>query len=787
MPSAFRETKDPVEQSMRLSQIDLMQKQKGATAVNTALTAMKLGDAVMESKVLDAGAREVKSWFDPEKQTAEEAVEAIGRVPDPEKERLRRQAIRDMQQGYLTKAKGHFDSKADESEALERFRARGTETIDRDEHLRREAARILKPPKMGLLEDDAYDSEEVMERARHGYEETPEGRARQKAGMLSKAAARRLASSFAGGKNPKDTEEGFFQRLAGGESATTPPTTPAAAPAAAPTPAAAPAAPPALAQELDALTARMKKQPAGKNHMNRQRVRKAIKDEEISEGLAALLEKANLEAMGKPTAYGPKTFAAAKEMLANAPAPAAPAAVETPETRDQKLKQTLETLQGREPAPQPVAAAPERPTPMAPSAAVLGRHGQPFKNVHEAGNNAASMIALGEAERMAVTPTFDVRDPLQSAESFRQFAEQLMQEERLPPEQLPRNADGFVDLNQLRGLTAQNILAMAGRQVWSDEEMAVLSAIAREKADLDGFQNLFGRKYKDDAASAAWEAQRVRRTGSQEQRLGMYKSLAQIFKNVNKAHHLGEKPATERSIQFKNYRLKPREWRKKALKGGLRNIKAKAPHLMAQINYTATGGDSKNLNRFMEAPAWRNKALGEKWVEKDAEGNVLRVLKTNQDVIAEMGNQDADNAIAIWRTEQSARDSNRRAANQTARETRLSKQRLKGKAGLDALKANNDPEHGALKTELDNLLSKARAIQSANKKGNDSIMSEENVTYETMEDLYKKVDENNREADKRLKDIEADIKVALAKINKAAAKYRPEKTETTNLNDLLGQ
>jgi hypothetical protein len=104
MPNAFREAKDPVEQSMKIGQIDLMQKQKGATAVNTALTAMKLGDAVMESKPINAMAREVGSWFGDEGSTdrGEKLFDEYGKdkktqtttPPKPDPDKKKQEAVR---------------------------------------------------------------------------------------------------------------------------------------------------------------------------------------------------------------------------------------------------------------------------------------------------------------------------------------------------------------------------------------------------------------------------------------------------------------------------------------------------------------------------------------------------------------------------------------------------------------------------------------------------------------------------------------------------------------------
>jgi hypothetical protein len=74
MPNMFREGVDPVERSMKVSQVELMQKQKGATAVNTALNALKLGDAVMESKPINALADEVGSWFRPDVEMPGKAI-----------------------------------------------------------------------------------------------------------------------------------------------------------------------------------------------------------------------------------------------------------------------------------------------------------------------------------------------------------------------------------------------------------------------------------------------------------------------------------------------------------------------------------------------------------------------------------------------------------------------------------------------------------------------------------------------------------------------------------------
>tara|TARA_R110000823_G_scaffold18290_6_gene57306 strand:- start:11635 stop:14196 length:2562 start_codon:yes stop_codon:yes gene_type:complete len=58
----FKKGENSVDQSAKVSGIGLQQVQKGNTAVSTALAAMKLGDAVMESKPLNALVDEVKSW-----------------------------------------------------------------------------------------------------------------------------------------------------------------------------------------------------------------------------------------------------------------------------------------------------------------------------------------------------------------------------------------------------------------------------------------------------------------------------------------------------------------------------------------------------------------------------------------------------------------------------------------------------------------------------------------------------------------------------------------------------
>ena len=66
MPSMFKKGENSVAQSAKVSTIGLQQAQKGHTAVSTALAAMKFGDAVMESKPLNALVDEVKSWGHPD-------------------------------------------------------------------------------------------------------------------------------------------------------------------------------------------------------------------------------------------------------------------------------------------------------------------------------------------------------------------------------------------------------------------------------------------------------------------------------------------------------------------------------------------------------------------------------------------------------------------------------------------------------------------------------------------------------------------------------------------------
>ncbi|MAN61102.1 MAG: hypothetical protein CMI60_04060 [Parvibaculum sp.] len=102
MPNAFREAKDPVEQSMKIGQIDLMQKQKGATAVNTALAAAEFGKKVMP--VFDAAAREAGSWFGDEGSTdrGEKLFDEYGKdkkaqtttPPEPDPDKKKQEAVR---------------------------------------------------------------------------------------------------------------------------------------------------------------------------------------------------------------------------------------------------------------------------------------------------------------------------------------------------------------------------------------------------------------------------------------------------------------------------------------------------------------------------------------------------------------------------------------------------------------------------------------------------------------------------------------------------------------------
>ena len=135
MPSMFREAKDPVEQSMKLSQIDLMQKQKGATAVNTALTAMKLGDAVMESKPINALAREVGSWFGDEgstdrgKKLFEEYGSAKPKTVTPPAADLRSQAAASVPLGQV--AKQGMQEQGFDLSSVDGVRAAGKELLKR--------------------------------------------------------------------------------------------------------------------------------------------------------------------------------------------------------------------------------------------------------------------------------------------------------------------------------------------------------------------------------------------------------------------------------------------------------------------------------------------------------------------------------------------------------------------------------------------------------------------------------------------------------------------------------
>ena len=758
MPSMFKKGENSVAQSAKVSTIGLQQAQKGHTAVSTALAAMKLGDAVMESKVLDFGAKEIKSWFDPSAPTLEDAV---GRIPQTEGGK-RAQALQARAQGLAT-------ARAESAAGKKRWAAAGAD-----------------------YKGAVSGHEDVLLSGKMDDVEFPAGDAGRTYGQLIGFADRlrgagKSLEGFVGSGTFTDAEVRLMRAYLGGDEYQ-----PAGGPVAKLPPAPAPAATPGpvtskLSAELDALTAGIERQPAAKRFINRQRVRKLVKSGKIGKELAVLLDKANRKAMGAPTAYGPKTMAAAKEMakgMAGAPqqvaAPAAPPAPAAVTPMVESIKRANGTF-GENAVAQPPALSP----------------GGRKLDAGAQGREAASMAAFRDGERMAAVPIVNFSDPAQAARYLQDFSSQLLEDEKLPKSDLPRDENGYVDIDRLRGLGGQQALLMAAKQVWTDDETAALAAVASEGADLQTFFSLAGRQYKKDAASLVWAAQSKRREDKTKSRVAMYKSVAQIIKSTQHAQHYGAKATTETSKRYKNYMTRS-DWTKRArVKGSLSRLhKSDDPSLWAQVNYSVRGGSSDEMTsaRFMDAPAYKDKyaeprVVGGRTVTgptywTDDETRTGRVVRDNALVLGGMSEKDRNAAMKGWKMEQGAERANNLTAQGVTREQRLNTRRVKVSAKIQDLEAKKISGVKALKHAYNTIDAKMKFMATNLKTVSKTVLEDRDEV--NFDGAAKSLATANAAWDAHAVayDVELErLKAVEAKIDKLVKEHTPADTNTnTNTN-----